>query len=195
VIASPEDRNLPEGTIVKALDGTLALDTTDNRTIYMIAAGSKRGFTSAEIFFALGYRFDQAIPIDLSDYPSGTPIYTSTEPHPNGALVLDKYDGRTVWWILNNQRQGFESAEVYFTYGFDFAKIVPANDADMALSIGSLVKFRDGTLVNDAGMYFIISEGQKRRFSSIAQLNSLGYNEINLISADLSIYTEGSAIE
>ena len=224
VIASPEDRNLPEGSVQKALDGTLALDLTDNRTIYMIAQGSKRGFTSAEIFFALGYSFSQAIPIDLSDYPAGEVIqFTSPPPasqaralragqpspyegeggipaHPNGALVLDKNDQRTVWWVLQGQRQGFESAEVYYTYGFDFAKIVPANDADMALPIGSLVKFRDGTLVIDppAGgqaTYYIISEGQKRRFSSLEQLISLGYSAENLINASLQAYQEGSVVE
>ena len=204
-----EDAKLPQTSTARALNGTLALDTADNRTIYMIARGQKRGFTSAEVFFALGYQFHQAIPIDLSDYPSGTPIYSSTETHPNGALILDKNDNRTVWWILRDSsgsspqndmvRMGFESAEVFHTYGFDFSKIVPANDADMSLPAGPLVKFRDGTLVNDnslgANTYFIISEGRKRRFSSSDQLTALGYSLENVIQASLSLYEEGGVVE
>lgn len=161
----------------------------------MIANGQKRGFTSASVFFSLGYRFDQAIPIDLSDYPADTPIYSGTETHPNGALVLDKNDGRTVWWILDNLRQGFESAEVFNTYGFSFDRIVPANDQDMSLPIGNLVKFRDGTLVLDSSLPYIISGGQKRRFRDLSQLSSLGYSTLNLISASLAAYTEGAQIE
>src|SRR3989344_7275351 len=152
----------------------------------MIARGKRRGFPSAEVFFALGYQCHQAIPIDLSDFPSGTPIYSSTEAPPEGALVLDKNDGRTVWWILDNARQGFESAEVFHTYGFDFSKIVPANDADMSLPAGPLVKFRDGTLVidkdnNNNNQYYIISDGQKRRFATLSRMLDLGYREENVI--------------
>ena len=188
-----------DSSVQKALDGTLSLDKQDNRTIYMIARGQKRGFTSAEVFFSLGYQFHQAIPIDLSDYPSGTPIYSSTETHPEGALILDKNDNRTVWWILDQTRQGFQSAEVFHTYGFDFSKIVPANDADMSLPAGPLVKFRDGTLVNDnslgANTYYIISEGRKRIFSSSDQLTALGYSLENVIQASLSLYEEGGVVE
>ena len=218
-----------DSSVQKALDGTLSLDKQDNRTIYMIARGQKRGFTSAEVFFSLGYQFHQAIPIDLSDYPSGEVIeFVSTSlpgvpgslpsqgesskvvpRHPEGALILDKNDNRTVWWILRDSsgsspqndmvRMGFESAEVFHTYGFDFSKIVPANDADMSLPAGPLVKFRDGTLVNDnslgANTYYIISEGRKRRFATPQQLVDLGYSLSNVISGLLTAYVEDSAVE
>ena len=95
-------------------------------------------------------------------------------------------------------RMGLESAEVFHTYGFDFSKIVPANDADMSLPAGPLVKFRDGTLVNDnslgANTYYIISEGRKRIFSSSDQLTALGYSLENVIQASLSLYEEGESV-
>ena len=181
--------------IAKALDGTLVLDKTDNRTIYMIADGKKRGFTSAEVFQSLGYKFSQAIPVDLSDYPASDPITTVEAAHPNGALVLDKTDGRTVWWVLGSQRKGFQSAEVFQTYGFSFDKIVPANDADMALAAGDLVKFRDGTLVRDGEYYFLVSDGMKKRFASVSVLETQGYQTGNAISASLETYTETGSIQ
>ena len=196
VAANDTDRSLPNSDqpIEKALDGTLALDKTDNRTIYMIAGGQKRGFTSAEAFHALGYQFDQAVPIDLSDYAVGDPVNAESTAHPNGALVLDKNDGRTVWWILNGQRQGFQSAEVFFTYGFSFDKIVPATDADMTLAGGALVKFRDGTIVADGDDYYLISEGKKRKFADLDAMQSLGYQTTNAIAASLSAYEAGDNI-
>ena len=65
----------------------------------------------------------------------------------------------------------------------------------MALPQGPLVKFRDGTLVLDSGSYYIISEGKKRRFIDLDQLQSLGYDSINLIQASLVNYAEGQSIE
>ena len=95
--------------------------------------------------------------------------------------------------------RGLEGAEVFHPYGFDFSKIVPANDADMSLPAGPLVKFRDGTLVNDnslgANTYYIISEGRKRIFSSSDQLTALGYSLENVIQASLSLYEEGGIID
>ena len=115
--------------------------------------------------------------------------------HPEGALVLDKTDNRTVWWVINGTRQGFQSAEVFMTYGFSFDKVVPANDSDMALTVGPLVKFRDGTLVNDLGYTYLISDGKKLRFSDSNVFTGKGYKTSNAIAADLASYTEGSMIE
>ena len=194
VSSSSGDNTLPEGRVIKALPGTLALDTADGRTIYMIGQNdTKRGFVSSAVFFDLGYRFEQAIPINLSDYPTGAPIDSDAPAHPEGTLIVDATG--TVWWVLSGQRQGFESAEVFRTYGWDFARVVPANGSDQALPEGPLVKFRDGTLVNDSGTLYIISDGQKKRFTDASQLVSLGYREGNVIGGSLQNYSEGSAVE
>lgn len=197
VAATETDRSLPSDAqpVEKALDGTLVLDKTDNRTIYMIAAGKKRGFTSAEVFHSLGYKFEQAVPVDLSDYPSSDPITTAAAAHPDGALVLDKNDNRTVWWVLGGERKGFQSAEVFFTYGFAFDKIVSATDADMALAVGDLVKFRNGTLVRDGESYYLISDGMKKQFSSVTAMVNVGYDPKNAISASLASYASGAVVD
>lgn len=191
VAANEFDRSLPNDSvpIEKAMDGTLGLD---KGTIFMIAGGKKRGFTSAKVFKSLGYQFNQARSMDLADYQEIEPIVDATAPHPGGALVAHK---GTVWWILNGTRQGFQSAEVFFTYGFKFSQVVPANPADMALPEGGLVKFRDGTLVKDGEAYFIISQGLKRRFASVNALQNLGYKPGNAISASLTSYTEAESIK
>ncbi len=191
--AADKSLSSSDSNIIKALPGTLVIDATDGRTVYMIGENnSKRGFASASVFTELGYRFDNLLTINLSDYTSGTPITDPTNTHPEGALVLD---GQTVWWILDGKRRGFESEAVLNTYGFSYDRIVNANAADRALGEGSLVKFRDGTLVNKTGSYYIISDGKSRAFTSASVFSTYGYSQSNAITADLSNYTAGVAIK
>ncbi len=192
------DSLLPVGDIMKAMTGTLALDTSDNRTVYMVGKNAtKRGFASYSVFTGLGYAkgsgmSGQAVngmfKINMTDYPAGLPITSATEPHPEGALV--RQSNGTIWWILDGKRSGFESEAVYNTYGFTFDRAVPANAADLALSEGPLVKFRDGTLVRDGTVYYIITDGQKMPFASVQSLASWGYKTSNVITANLSTYTQ-----
>jgi hypothetical protein len=193
VKANEADMALPFETqnILKAMPGNLVLDNSDNHTVYMIGQNNKRGFTSASVFRDLGYRFDNALSINLSDYTVGNVISSSTEAHPDGSLVLD---GNTVWWILGGVKQGFESQQVFDTYGFTYNLVVKANTADMLLPTGPLVKFRDGTLVNDKNSQYLISDGKKRMFSTAYRASELGYNVNNFINASLESYLEGDQI-
>lgn len=197
VVANAIDKSLPAGVpaIAKAMEGTLVLDSSDGRTVYMIGTGStKRGFTTAAVFTALGYSFSSSglLSINLTDYTVGPVVSSSTEAHPDGSLIID---GATIWWLRGIQRQGFESMTVFSTYGFSLARVVPANSADMATAQGPLVKLRDGTLVLDGGFYFFISDGKKLQFTSAADLSSRGYNVSNAVSVSLANYTAGGTVQ
>jgi hypothetical protein len=188
VAANAQDKALPQAEFVqKALEGTLVLDASDGKTVYMIGVnGTKRGFASAAAFKALGYAFVNLPKINLSDYPAGQPITSGSETHPEGALVRES--NGTVWWILGVKRQGFESLAVFNTYGFPTSRLVKANANDLALPQGPLVKFRDGTLVLDGGNYYLVSDGKKIIFASAADLTAKGYKTSNAIPASLSAY-------
>lgn len=195
VSANAVDKLLPieASSIIKALEGTLVLDASDNKTVYMIGLdNTKRGFVSEQVFKGLGYKFGQLPKINLSDYPVGPVITTAADPHPEGALVLE---GKTVWWILGSTKQGFESMAVFNTYGFPTSRIVKVNAADLALPQGPLVKFRDGTLVKDGGAYYLISEGTARTFASLQALLDNGYKRESVITSSLSAYEKGEAIQ
>lgn len=195
VAANSVDQSLAlaSANIVKAMPGTLVLDSSDNKTVYMIGAGNtKRGFASAIVFKALGYSFSNLPKINLSDYPAGPAVTVATDPHPDGSLVLD---GKTIWWINNGQKSGFESMAVFSTYGFSLSRVVKANAADLALPQGPLIKFRDGTLVNDGGTYFLISDGKKLAFASAADVTAKGYKTSNVIKASLANYESGGSVQ
>ena len=194
VAANAQDKALQQAEFVqKALEGTLVLDASDGRTVYMIGVGgTKRGFASAEVFKTLGYSFSSLPKINLTDYPAGSPINSASEPHPEGALV--RQSNGTVWWILGGKKQGFESMAVFNTYGFPTSRLVKSNAADLALSEGPLVKFRDGTLVKDGSNYYFISDGKKLMFASAADVAAKGYKTSNAISASLSKYDGGGMV-
>ena len=194
VPATAADRALAsESAVAKAMEGTLVLDASDGRTVFMIGLnGAKRGFTSFDVFKGLGYNMTGVPKIDLSDYPSGSPIGSASEPHPEGALVKE---GKTVWWIRGNQKTGFESMQVFNTYGFKISDVARANTADTALAEGPIVKFRDGTLVKDGADYFLVSDGKKLKFASSADLSAKGYSAANAISASLAPYESGGNVE
>ncbi|MFH0893546.1 MAG: DUF5018 domain-containing protein [Bacteroidota bacterium] len=142
--ANSGDAALPAGAILKAMDGTLALDTSDGRTVYVIGNnGTKRGFVSEAVFLELGYKFSQAVQINLADYTVGDPITSASVAHPDGTLVIS---GQTIWWINNGQRHGFTSMEVFNSYGWTIGKVLNANSADMALPEGSVLQPRSEAL-------------------------------------------------
>jgi hypothetical protein len=107
-------------------------------------------------------------------------------------LVLD---GKTIWWLRVGQKQGFESMAVFNTYGFNLARVVTANNSDKTIPEGPIIKFRDGTLINDGGTVYFISDGVAQAFSSPDALNRLGYNQANAINSSLAAYTRGNVIQ
>jgi len=58
-------------SLEKIPDGTLVLDLSDGRTVYMIGDGNKYGFTSEEAFLGRGFRFSDVIVEYLYDYELG----------------------------------------------------------------------------------------------------------------------------
>ncbi len=155
IIISSVDKLLPFGDILKAMPGTLVLDTTDNRTVYIVGQDyNKRGFASYRVFADAGYAENFGSPdqtvhgifkINLADYPAQAVITSALDPHPEGALVKDS--AGTVWWVLGGKRYGFSSVAIFNSHGFTFNRVVPANVADLILPVGSLVKSRSETLV------------------------------------------------
>lgn len=193
VTATDADKALPSGTVAKAMTGTLVIDATDGRTVYMIGTGStKRGFVSSAVFKALGYSFSGLPKINLTDYPTGDPISDSNLAHPDGSLV---FQGQTIWWLRDGKKSGFESMVVFNTYGFNVSKVLQGNTADFALPEGPIMKLRDGTLVLDGSTYYLISDGKKLAFTSTAQLTEKGYKTANAVVTSLSAYESGGNVQ
>lgn len=110
-------------------DGTLVLDESDGRTIYMIGNnGKKYGFISESAFKKLGYRFNGIIKKDLSSQELGGFVGSEFDHHPNGSLIKS---GDTIWWINFDKRFVVTSMDVFNHCKFRLDNVVEANATDM----------------------------------------------------------------
>jgi len=139
--ATAGDLALAVGPVMIFRDGTL-VKGPDSALVYLVANGQKRGFVSAEAFWGLGYSFSNVVTANtetFADLPTGDPIVSSAMAHPAGTLVNTN---GTVSLITAAGRQGFSSADVFYSYGYDFKKVVSGNSFDSALPSAGLMLAR-----------------------------------------------------
>ena len=113
-----------------------------------------------------------------------------------GDLFVDK--GTVYYTNYLGQRRPFSSAEIFFANGFTFSQVRPATSADLALPLGTVMAFPDGTLVkaNNNPTVYVIRKGQKRPFATLQSFLSRGYSFSNVFSTDpirIAIYPTGNA--
>lgn len=137
-----------------------------------------------------------AIPITLHVLAKGAPL-PAGQVHPEGTNVVDTTG--TVHHIVKGTRRPYTSAGAFLSYSFNsWADVVPANAADMALPLatttepGSTLKVvtfmppRDGSLINDQGTVYIVTNGYRQSFASEHIFAGLGYNWGNVLDGDVS---------
>ncbi|MEJ0021442.1 MAG: 6-bladed beta-propeller [Candidatus Doudnabacteria bacterium] len=118
-------------------DGSLLLD---HGVIYVMSQGFKRPFVSMAVFTALGYKLSNVIRADTSAIPEGESILSSNIRHPVGALILNQ---GTVYLLGTDLRYGFPSEVVFYSYGYQFKDVLPANSLDLLLPQGPIVQMNN----------------------------------------------------
>ena len=136
VEATDGDLALPTGAFVPPMDGSLI---NDKGTIYIITNGKRLGFSSDSIFKALGYSYRNVMPGDTSFMSTIGPITDSAVAHPAGTLVNDN---GTEYLNTCSGKLGIPTNEVFFSWGFAYAKDVIANAADRTLQVLGLAPMR-----------------------------------------------------
>jgi len=139
VTGTDGDLALPTGAFVPPMDGSLI---NDKGTIYIITNGKRLGVSSDSVFRALGYSYRNVMPGDTSFMTTIGPITSSNVAHPAGTLVNDN---GTEYLNTCNGKLGISTNEVFFSWGFSYAKDVIANAADRALSVLGLLPQRGST--------------------------------------------------
>ncbi|MDR3642057.1 MAG: hypothetical protein P4L74_00315 [Candidatus Doudnabacteria bacterium] len=141
VSASPEDLALPEGSFIPPRDGKVFCSDRggDKGTCYLITAGQKSGFTSADVFHGLGYSFNNVQYGDVSFLNATSTINTSAAAHQPGTLVNKN---GTVYLVGGNGLLGIPDPATLQSWGFSFQDIVQANDADILLPTGGVLSSR-----------------------------------------------------
>lgn len=97
------------------------------------------------------------------------------EAHPSGVLIDLGDANHTILLIENNKGVGIPSPSVFYSHGFSFDKVVPANKYD-PIYAASVMKYADGTIVNENGTIYIIGDSKKRGFTKPEIFKELGYS-------------------
>lgn len=137
-----------------------------------------------------------AVTLNVTD-SNPTFIVVSGLAHPNNTNVVGP-DG-TVYLIQNGFRSPYTSAGAFLSYGFNsWANVVPATTGDMSLPLNTytpsgasntttyFIPPRNGSLINDRGTIYLITNGLRIGFASAQAFLGLGYSFANARSGDTS---------
>ncbi|MDO8591352.1 MAG: hypothetical protein Q7R60_00275 [bacterium] len=117
------------------------------------------------------------------------PTITSAAVSSEGCVVLS---GGVVWLITGGTRRGFTSAEVFQSSGYNFSQVVAASAEDVALPVGPIMTYADGTLVmgpNDPLVY-LVTGGQKRGFTTASVFLGSGFSWSNIQVAPANTFAD-----
>ncbi len=144
VAANADDLSLPAGSFIPPQDGTVFCATATKGSdvageCSLVTAGMKAAFTSAAVFAGLGFSFANAEYGDSSFLNKTVDINSSTEAHKTGVLVNNN---GTVQLVGATGLLGIPSLDVFNTWGYSFANVVPANAADKAMTQTGVMQAR-----------------------------------------------------
>jgi hypothetical protein len=169
-------------------------------TIYLLVDDYKRSFANKEAFRKIGINPEELLSAtdqDLSIYKNA-PSITSTTTFATGALLQDKKTGG-VFWVMDGKKAPIID-RIFLTTRFKNKSITPFDPVKLVKyeTIGPAL-FNDGELLKSSkGLaVYVISNGQKRPFSSGEAFEKLGYKWKNIITVSdkiLNLYPIGLPI-
>jgi len=176
------------------------VQTPDKKT-YLLVDKEKRPFASAAVIKKIGFNpaeIEKASEADLANYQLGKAI-TATSTYVTGALLQDIKSGG-VFYVENGSKAPLLD-KILLTTKFKDKKIIKVSTKILnAYPKVDPVLFGDGTLLKttNSAVVYLISNGQKRAFSTETIFNNLGYNSKNIITVSsqfLYNYPLGEAIK
>jgi len=124
---------------------------------------------------------------------AAAPFVASAQVHSAGTNVLSN---GTIYFInASGQKQPYTSAGAFLSYGFNsWSNVVAASAEDIALPQGSFVPPADGSVINDKGTIYVITNGQRAGIANPSAFLGLGYTWSQAMSGDTSFLTTLPAI-
>ncbi len=175
-------------------DGCLVLS---GGVVWLITGGTRRGFTSAEVFASHGYNFSQVVTATAEDaaMPVG-PIMT----YADGTLVMGPNDP-LVYLVANGQKRPFTTGAVFTGLGYSFANIqvAPVNtfsDLPTGSNLDSTtIAHPAGTRVISGGAIWLMTAGGRMGYPSASVFTSygIGFNKVVAANSyDLAMADQGA---
>lgn len=133
VVANSDDLALPvcsEG-FIPPQDGSVIFSDrgADKGTGFIVSGGMKYGFPTEAIFKGQGYSYSTAMWADMSWMATGGVVNAADAAHLPGTLINNN---GTVQLVGNSGLLGVPDLATFNSWGYSFAKVVPANANDKA---------------------------------------------------------------
>lgn len=134
VDANTDDTGLNTGAFIPPRDGSIFCATATKGTdvageCALITGGMKAAFTSSAVFTGQGFSFARAQYGDSSFLTKTSNIDNAGAAHRMGVLVNNN---GTVQLVGSTSLLGIPSIDVFNSWGYSFADVVPANAADLS---------------------------------------------------------------
>lgn len=155
--------------------------------------------------FSLTINATAAPPPPPPSGPGMIPVYAGNA-HTDYTNILGP-DG-TVYRIADGQRYAYTSAGAFSSYGFNsWSSIASATTGDMNLPVSTywpsgstmertyFIPPRNGSLINDNGTIYLITNGLRAGFTSAKNFLDLGYSFVNAQRGDTSFMVSASLID
>jgi hypothetical protein len=145
--------SLPTGDFIAPQDGRIFCATETKASdvkgeCSLITGGKKAAFTSASVFGGQGYSFSRAYYGDSSFLDKTSNVDNAAAQHRPGTLINN---GGTIQMVVTGGLWGTPSMDVFNSWGWNIADVVPANSADVLLSQTGVIPARSaGQLVPTA---------------------------------------------
>jgi hypothetical protein len=135
---------LPTGDFIAPQDGRIFCATETKGSdvkgeCSLVTGGKKAAFTSSTVFSGQGYSFSRAFYGDSSFLSKTSNVDNASAQHMPGTLINN---GGTVQLVVSGGLWGVPSMDVFNSWGWSFADVVPANSADKLLSQTGVIPAR-----------------------------------------------------
>jgi hypothetical protein len=197
-VSSEELQNYPLGDEIKFANYSIV--QTPDKKIYLLVNKEKKQIISTTVFKKIGFNSEEIEPAtveDLASYSLGKAI-TATSTYVTGALLQDSKTGE-IFYVENGVRSLVDKVLLNIKYLGE--KITKKTTKELsAYTITTPILLDDGALVRTTNYptIYLISNGQKRAFTSDEVFNKLNYNTANIIpvtSQFLYNYSQGEPIK
>lgn len=171
-----------EGPPLGFRDGVLI--RTPDGTVSIVSSGKRRGFVTQDAFLGMGFSYANVKHVTYEEariHPEGLPIALSSEPHPTGSLL--KGSDSLIYYIEDSTKRPIPSAGI-FESRFEWEEVLSVPDSRVSqYPQGEFVGYRDGSLLlTPDGTVWVISNGERRGFTSGELFLAMGYSFSNIRS-------------
>jgi hypothetical protein len=197
ILTIPDNITFPVGPVVTLRSGTLVKSSNDT-TVYLTVAGSKRAFISENEFLSNGYTFNQVYTIADINLIASMPTITTPFERPIGSWI--KYDGNPTVYFINSARlkRAFTTWTMFKLFVDNPIHIIPVQSSE-TYADGPIVIFPDGILVKgSAAAVYLTAGGQLRPFGSYALFQAMGFKDKDVVKvedSDLQLEPIGAPVQ